>query len=1462
MENFISAQDRQCRLAFDKILEISPKNLKIQDDYDRYKIWAANTGASHTGQTYKKSLDYRLREAQQYRDKVVDVLKQLHQFLVDAESYVSGKVEDDLSSSSDEASGDDGLTTHENVKWTLSDSEEDGDTTSAKDGDCCDSALPQVMATGLEWLASDSRLESTLASIEMAITYLYRIPVREPANYNRLKRYERTDDGEFNMYSYFDQRFVHDAFPNAKDSITSRLGKLVTNRRRILRYRQLYNDDLQREAVQSGEASHLQRQIHHASDLSPNDPTVPESDNHTQKQPRSLPKSSLKASTFRPIDSKPLDTDHLLSSAISEADEASSIAPTVVEEHLVLPARPKDRQGQELSDFVCPYCGVFKHLRSDRAWRKHLMRDLAPYVCTYEKCTEPDQMFDNRDDWFSHESQHYSAYFCGIPTHPNYNSLASFRDHMSSVHSTSFSHDGDTSKTEIFLRRVPRLDEQCNLCGRPTNHLKHHIGRHLERIALFALPRNHAPDGAGAEQLGDSSASVGNFQGSERRSSQTDSLLRVISEASSAKALNSNSSNSDLRGMTTTPLDGFMDNIALPEGVEGKLPMAYLERMMVHIPGVIPGGDIEKLPIDVNRTERLNTTDVYYVVFLEMRRASTWPKPDAVFDLKYLLHTYYRFTTKSIQNRIPLYTEGEMTGEAAVNHQVSCFIDMVKTTLQFENVNDTVLQWLEQLAGVWNQYRHDSYQLEVENVPEVAQDEDWSAIKPELSQKQRDLVIYDVRNRSVKDALIILPTGRELKTYTVGLTDYLARIAGILDPPSGVPGVLIWGPPGVGKTHLAMEYIRQYNSKYPGGIFWIDCSTAETTVNGFDSIFKATDVANVQDSSLALERLLMWFSRRGKWLVVFDNMNHSFSTGTGRLHYFRRMILRQAIGCTMLTTRDENFFKNIMTEEFRIPKMRIDGMSKEHSLQLIFSVPGAKNLPTQEQRAGALTIHERTDGLPLFLHHVISVLQNKKMPLDAPGLWPWLGDRLTPLFRTISQGLSENSISLLRVWSYWHPGTAMRVVKLYNLYLKELNFKISRDSIEQLCRNGLLMASSSLVHFDSTRALQMPKGIQQIVLGVTKEEDARRAMLSQRPLEIPWIIRSSQMVSQFFSFPVSLSTEITQDLVAYAHNARSLLDHYRHHASARPDFDREIKQLERMLLDVESERKSRERGQEDDHRLGIDIPSSVSGDKDRKVEIPQGSLVNFHRDPDDPFVQQGDPIPELARRFSDDIDAKQSPLVRPRRYSHDLSSHQRAPDNHHTLLQEIPLPMPVQRFDQEAAQISDTDSYIQEYSYIEESSRSPNRRSSVLMPAQFHGWEAEKTSDTDSDIQASPTSSYERSSALKAIFQGTQNKTTTTRSPPRMAQVTGDGSSKRPRQRESAARSSILSSEVSLPTVALDRSVSNTIAQGEILRSENEPAFTGPGVAYSALRHTLRTQTQRKGEQPARRASSRGSVSS
>ena len=72
------------------------------------------------------------------------------------------------------------------------------------------------------------------------------------------------------------------------------------------------------------------------------------------------------------------------------------------------------------------------------------MKDLRPYVCTYDDCDTGNQLYDSMKDWLGHEAQMHQA--------------------------------------NVNLR-------QCPFCPETSN--AHHIAAHLRRLALFALPRSN-----------------------------------------------------------------------------------------------------------------------------------------------------------------------------------------------------------------------------------------------------------------------------------------------------------------------------------------------------------------------------------------------------------------------------------------------------------------------------------------------------------------------------------------------------------------------------------------------------------------------------------------------------------------------------------------------------------------------------------------------------------------------------------------------------------------------------------------------------------------------------------------------------------------------------------------------------------------------------------------------------------
>lgn len=80
MNSFLSKQHEDCELAFNNLWEMPHRQpvsdlsadmvSRLEDLNDRYIVWAANLGVGHKGSTYKKSLDYKLKDAILYKEVV------------------------------------------------------------------------------------------------------------------------------------------------------------------------------------------------------------------------------------------------------------------------------------------------------------------------------------------------------------------------------------------------------------------------------------------------------------------------------------------------------------------------------------------------------------------------------------------------------------------------------------------------------------------------------------------------------------------------------------------------------------------------------------------------------------------------------------------------------------------------------------------------------------------------------------------------------------------------------------------------------------------------------------------------------------------------------------------------------------------------------------------------------------------------------------------------------------------------------------------------------------------------------------------------------------------------------------------------------------------------------------------------------------------------------------------------
>ncbi|KAL8708927.1 MAG: hypothetical protein Q9220_006259 [cf. Caloplaca sp. 1 TL-2023] len=217
---------------------------------------------------------------------------------------------------------------------------------------------------------------------------------------------------DIEAFKPFDEQHVRDKFPQADEQIVLRLGNAITRRRGYLKYRERHSQKLPGQGF--GELEN---------DLGSRLDTLAETE------------VSSVSSQHTPLDDVYADSD---------ASQTSYAFSLVVTGPVTIPGPPKDTVFGK--PFVCPYCCFIIKVRNTEKWHHHVLMDLQPYICTYERCRFSEMLYASRRSWWAHVCD---------------------------------SHD--------------IMDLQCPLCEESFSTaigFERHLARHLEGLALFALPRD------------------------------------------------------------------------------------------------------------------------------------------------------------------------------------------------------------------------------------------------------------------------------------------------------------------------------------------------------------------------------------------------------------------------------------------------------------------------------------------------------------------------------------------------------------------------------------------------------------------------------------------------------------------------------------------------------------------------------------------------------------------------------------------------------------------------------------------------------------------------------------------------------------------------------------------------------------------------------------------------------------
>jgi tetratricopeptide repeat protein/NB-ARC domain-containing protein len=140
------------------------------------------------------------------------------------------------------------------------------------------------------------------------------------------------------------------------------------------------------------------------------------------------------------------------------------------------------------------------------------------------------------------------------------------------------------------------------------------------------------------------------------------------------------------------------------------------------------------------------------------------------------------------------------------------------------------------------------------------------------------------------------------------------------------PGSLValHGPPGSGKSQLAVEYFHSYGAEYAGAT-WLSGDTPELLSEQFRYMAGELNVSPGRDIDALLQLVTAAMRERGRWLLVFDNV----STGA----VIRPFLPQAAHVDVLVTSRNQHWTQLGITLE-------VGGFERRESLAILTSVLG------------------------------------------------------------------------------------------------------------------------------------------------------------------------------------------------------------------------------------------------------------------------------------------------------------------------------------------------------------------------------------------------------------------------------------------------------------------------------------------------------------------------------------------
>lgn len=308
-----------------------------------------------------------------------------------------------------------------------------------------------------------------------------------------------------------------------------------------------------------------------------------------------------------------------------------------------------------------------------------------------------------------------------------------------------------------------------------------------------------------------------------------------------------------------------------------------------------------------------------------------------------------------------------------------------------------------------------------------------------------------------REPLFVAPAGFHPNAAFVGmekeLTELHTRLFKAKKRAQRLVAVLICGPPGCGKSHLARQYVYTHRADYPGGIFWVDAKSRQSTAKCFLEIAEAAALADGKDfpasewtaSGTHVDAVRKWFESREEWLLVFDGL--SFDKDE-EITYFKQFLPFRKNCSIIYTSKDQTLRKK--QRLFEPYCLHVRPLGVDDACRLLFKDLGIKK-PTPKQMQKATELVEHYQCLPLAIHAIGHRLSATAKPIEKYHIRSHLTDgRLAEPILGIMHDLYREghfeALSLINLLSFFGHRVPVGLIKLGRAALEAWNVEILASS--------------------------------------------------------------------------------------------------------------------------------------------------------------------------------------------------------------------------------------------------------------------------------------------------------------------------------------------------------------------------------------------------------------------------------